>query len=103
MTELAIVPIEARRCIGQRRRVKPADMGRALGEILPETSAYIAAQGLVATSPPMLLSLGHDEEVGKFLVQGGFFVAEAEPPESPVRLTTVPGGEAARAPRSGTA
>lgn len=97
MSDFAIVPIEARRCIGQRRRVKPQDLGRALGEILSETSAFIAAQGLVVTSPPMMLYLDHDQDGGTFLVQGGFFVAEAEPPEAPFRLTTVPGGEAARA------
>jgi effector-binding domain-containing protein len=92
---MEIVPLESRRLIGERRRVKPQALGAALAEILPATSAYLREQGLAPASPPVMLYLEHED--GAFSIQGGFFVEGGEVPDSPFRLTVLPGGEAARA------
>jgi len=87
--------IGARAYVGIRRKVKPAAIGPALGEILPAVAAFLQERDETPATPPMALYFEHDEVREEFDLLGGFFLSAPVAAEKRFEAGVIPAGAAA--------
>ena len=82
-----------------RRRVKPDEMGKVLGEIFGQTSLYAQRSGVAMVGPPFSRYL--EWGPGLWTIEAGMPIATADPGDGDVKSEMLPGGFAAVTTHSG--
>lgn len=74
-----------------KRRVKAAEIGAALGEILPAVYGYATQKGIAFAGPPVCRY--HDMSAEGVLMEAGMPVQAAREVEGGLQMGSLPGGE----------
>jgi effector-binding domain-containing protein len=93
--------LTARRFVGIRRRVAPAAMGAALGEILPDVANFLKSRGIAPVSMPATMYVAHDAKAGDFEILGGFFIGKSLRTGGKYEVIEIPASDAAVATHLG--
>jgi effector-binding domain-containing protein len=97
---IEIVELAPQRALTIRRVVPQSGLGAFFGEILPTLVAAIVGQGATAAGPPFARYF--NEDPAAFDTEGGVPFTGTLTPSNGARVTTLPGGRAAKTVHIGT-